>query len=127
MTGQAMDVDASLVVLGGFSLVQTLNFMVYASCGATAGWHLTGVSFTVGEPDGYRCSLPPNGTDVEDGGNYIAEECHLVHFDLDGGDNQSTPCVYGWDYDSTHGETSGVTDVRVFKYVRIIILNPSFP
>ena len=105
-----MDVDASLTILGGFGLLQSLNFVVYVLCSGTSGWLLTGVTFTIGEPEGYRCSLPPNGTSAADGGSFFAEECTMVEFG-DGGKNVTTTCMYGWDYDSFHGETSSVTDV----------------
>ncbi|XP_038044780.1 organic cation transporter protein-like [Patiria miniata] len=107
-----MDVDASLTLLGGFGLVQSLNFLVYLLCSGSSGWLLTGVSFTIGEPDGYRCSLPPiNGTGVGD--TVFAEECELIHEDEEAGKNVTTGCLYGWDYDSIHGETSSVTDLEL--------------
>ncbi|XP_022080074.1 organic cation transporter protein-like [Acanthaster planci] len=108
-----MDVDASLTILGGFGLVQGLNFLVYLFCSGSSGWLLTGVSFTIGEPEGYRCSLPPNGT--WDGASFVAEECKLIELGESGdsSSNVTTACLYGWDYDSVHGETSSVTDLNL--------------
>ncbi|XP_022080126.1 organic cation transporter-like protein [Acanthaster planci] len=105
-----MDVDASLELLGGFGLLQTLNFLAYSLCGGSSSWHLTGVAFTASAPRDYWCRLPPNGTGLDDAEGYISEQCHLI-YEAEGGSNDTVPCLYGWEYDSMYGETSVVTDL----------------
>ncbi|XP_038044551.1 organic cation transporter protein-like [Patiria miniata] len=106
-----MDVDASFEILGGFGLLQTLNFLIFMLSGSFSAWHLTGVAFTMSVPDEYRCSLPPNGTSLRGGEGYIPEQCQLIYEDGAGGENETMSCVYGWDYYSAHGETSVVDDL----------------
>ena len=112
-----MDVDAAFSFFGGFGVLQTLNFLVYAVVGGASAWLLTGVSFTIADPQEHRCRLPAaaNGTAAGwDGGAYsaVAQQCEVVvHWGED--ENETLPCEDGWEYTTTHGETTVVMDVSM--------------
>ena len=107
-----MDVDKSLRVLGSFGRLQALNYFTYVLAVSVAAWHITGVSFTIGQPDNNRCRIPENETSFT---TPLDDGCHqIVYYNNDtGGDNETMACTDGWEYDTVHGETSVVTDVRL--------------
>ncbi|XP_033640035.1 organic cation transporter protein-like [Asterias rubens] len=107
-----MDVDKSLRVLGSFGRLQALNYFTYVLAVSVAAWHITGVSFTIGQPDNNRCRIPENETSFT---TPLDDGCHqIVYYDNDtDGDNETMACTDGWEYDTVHGETSVVTDLNL--------------
>ncbi|XP_038044552.1 organic cation transporter protein-like [Patiria miniata] len=110
-----MDVNAVLQYQGRFGPLQRVNFFLYSLTTLLAPIHMIGPALTVGQPDGYRCAPPPgfivNETVpyLEDGDVY--DRCHLYQVRNGSVTPDLTTCLYGWEYESTHGETSVVTDL----------------
>ncbi len=109
-----MDVDKSLRVLGSFGRLQALNYFTYALSVSVSAWHITSVSFTIGQPDKNRCRIPENQTSFT---SSLDDGCHLIYYDNGtDSDNETVACTDGWEYDTVHGETSVVTDVSYISH-----------
>lgn len=113
-----MDIDTVFKFLGSSGLLQNVNFFMFSFSTLISPLHMVGAALTVGQPDGYRCKTPagftPNQTIphyVNDKGLVEYERCHLYEVVNGSVTSNLTGCTYGWDYESTNGETSVVTDV----------------
>ncbi|XP_033639696.1 organic cation transporter-like protein [Asterias rubens] len=112
-----MDVDAALRYIGPLGRVQNLNCLIYALTVFPAAFQLTGIAFTMGQPNGYYCRPPPGFTPnqtVPGWGRVDPEEerdgCHQYEVRNGVVTGNLTGCDDGWVYETDHGESSVVTD-----------------
>ncbi|XP_038077015.1 organic cation transporter protein-like [Patiria miniata] len=117
----SMDVDANLRVVGSYGRLQNLNCLIYALTVFPAAFQLTGIAFTMGQPEGYHCKPPEGFTanetvpgwqeSLDDWGETEIDGC--MFYDVRNGSvmENTTACDTGWQYQTSHGETSVVTDL----------------
>ncbi|XP_022080052.1 organic cation transporter protein-like [Acanthaster planci] len=122
-----MDVDAALQNVGGFGPLQKANFFLCSLATLLAPIHMIGPALSVGQPDGYRCRPPPGFTLNEtvpylggDADEDTYDSCHLYRVRNGSVTSELTTCLHGWEYESTHGETSVVTDLDLVCEKRLL-------
>ncbi|XP_071803110.1 organic cation transporter protein-like isoform X2 [Asterias amurensis] len=115
-----MDIDVVFKFLGNSGLLQNVNFFMFSFSTLISPLHMVGAALTVGQPDDYRCKTPTGFTInqtipyyVNDNGLIEYDRCHLYEVVNGSVSSNLTGCRYGYDYKTTNGETSVVSDLNL--------------
>ena len=112
-----MKLDEAYRILGskgplkmGWYHVCIHQILLYYNC-VIIGFQLLGMIFIGHIPRKYHCT-PPDGFSSNETTPEM-DKCHMYEVHDGIITNNLTDCVHGWDYESSIGETSIVTDVSI--------------